>query len=119
MKTDDLLNEASTALADIAEALAEGLDNQADVADAINAVAKALQDREPADFKAIVEAIRSMKIEAPQVIVNVEPTPVQVNLPELAPVFEIPLRQSSGWDVKITTNEYGAATRLIIKPLKD
>lgn len=116
MKTDDLLNEASSALAEIAEALPEGLDK---LENAIKAVAKALNDRKPDDFKGIADAIRAMKIEAPQVTVNVNPTPIQVNLPEISPVFEMPVRESSGFDVAVTTDMQGNVNRLIVRPLKD
>lgn len=118
MKIEELLNEASSALADIAEALDEGVDTTA-IEDAIRSVAKALSERKPDDFKGIADAIRAMKIEAPQVTVNVQPTPVHVNLPALAPVFEMPMRESTGFDVTVKTDMQGNLTRLIVRPLKD
>ena len=119
IKIEELLDEATTALADIAEAISEGSGNKDDLVDAINSIAKALQDRKPNDFKAITDSIRAIKLESPQVTVNVQPTPISVNLPEMTPVFEIPERVSAGWDIDLKYDYRGLVERMTVKPMKD
>jgi hypothetical protein len=90
MDAEALLNELSAALADL---VAQAKASSDEVASGLADVVAALEKRQGADLAPVVAAIRELRITAPAINVQVEPTPVQVNV-------STPDRPLVPWDVR-------------------
>jgi hypothetical protein len=76
--TETLINELSSALADLVEVAQQGQASSKQIAAALADMRDALKAQKPDDStQALCDAIRAIK---PQVTVNVEPTPIVVNV---------------------------------------
>lgn len=121
---EELLSEVSSALADIVSSMETSNKTEAILTEISNSLIDLVSNLETipkTDFNSasvvIAEAIKQIKIEAPQAIVNntinVEPTPIEniVNLPELSPVINIvnEAPNTAGWNF---TMEYDQSGRI-------
>lgn len=92
----ELLTEIGAALADVIER------SEASSAETAKQIAAALRDIR-------INASITPKVEAPQVSVNVQPTPFNVSVPE--PVVQVVQQPRTAWDVEVVDYGPGGAVR--------
>lgn len=87
-----LLDELSTALADVVDTMKAGQDSGNEMAAALADIVQLLESRKGgSDIASLIEAVKAMRISAPDVNVTVSPTPVTVT-----PVVQILERVTPG-----------------------
>lgn len=111
-----LLDELSSALADVVEAMKAGQDSSGEVAAALADMVQLLEKREPGtDIAALAASVRAMRIQASDVTVNVSPTPVTVT-----PVVQILERvQPGAYEMRFTYDRYDRLETAVLVPLDE
>ncbi len=89
---ETLLNELSAALADVVDTMKTGQDSGNEIAAALADIVGLLESRKPdTEIPDLIEAVKAIRITAPDVNVTVSPTPVTVT-----PVVQILERVKPG-----------------------
>lgn len=110
----DVLAEVGQAQAGVIDAIQElgARKEQREMATSLAALVSLMEKRKGTDLSGLVASIRQLRITAPDVTVNVEPTPVQVNVqPAPVTVQVMPSKDiACEWEIRLP-GMYGAPDR--------
>ena len=119
MSTDDktgfqsLMNETSAALAEVIEVIKTSQGSQDEIAAALVEIAGALTASQPQPLDELVKALKALRITAPAITNQVNPTPVNVNVQPAAVHFMPAPDKHITWRVTIP-NRYGGEPQVML-----
>lgn len=116
-----LMNEASGAIADMAETIKAGQGTHDEIAATLADMAAALESRKALPFDELIAAVKALRITPAVNIKNeitVSPTPIQ-NIVQSAEIRFMPAPESTGatWEVRIPSHFNGPDRVMTIKKL--
>lgn len=119
---DDVINEITSVLNDMQESLQAGADASSEIGTGLAELVEVLKKRTPDNSDKLAQAIRAIRITAPAVtvnpVINVSPTPIEVNLPEMKPVINIaPGSFANGARITCKYEVNGAIKEMTLLPL--
>jgi hypothetical protein len=110
-----LLNEMSTALADVVDAMQSGQESQSEIATTLVDLLQLLESRKPDTSMAdMCDAIKNLRIKASDVTVQVNPTPITVAPPVVQIIERV---QPGAYEVTFTYDNHDRLETARLVPL--